>query len=358
MRALFVGLALLSANVGAAATPRVDLEIAIVSCRPDASTRPTIRIADIDKTFATVQAPIKWSNTADVWTGTTSIPEGHYIVEAGTEHCSGRNAQWVAIPGSRRHVTITLNEIKVVSVDEDMYANAVFGRLPLPGAYVEVMRADSLLGEQTRRPLPIDGDSFQIGHLEPGNYIVLITFGGVRAAKTFTIPRQKYGATIDVSMTADTAAQLVRAEQVGSGFVKHPWDVNDGYGYHETFRLGAAEVDGWNTMLSPPADYSPAEQRISRHVVRAIEAARVFLSGYNSVPTAFRSLDAWNVGVFERPDGMVVRLTARDGDGWGKSVRAIGKKMCPDSNPPLSERHQLRLFVADSGGAVLAMQCP
>lgn len=116
----------------------VILALRVFPCAKDSQTEPSLRVSDVARTFASVPINAKWSQKDGLWESTFEVPPGHYIVSSGSEHCTGETEQWIAMPGPLRHLVITMNKSKVVAVDEDVYAGAIYGYLPSPIAKVEV----------------------------------------------------------------------------------------------------------------------------------------------------------------------------------------------------------------------------
>ena len=155
----------------------------------------------------------------------------------------------MAIPGAQRHLALTINEANVRPIDGGSFYGIIYGYLPTPTATVEVMRADTLLGEQTRKSVPTDGDTYQIGSLYPGPYVVRIAFGNVVASRDVTIGRTSDTVTVRADLTIDDAARIVQEQADGSHFVHVP---NSQSTDAKSFVLGAASVNGWTTKPLPP----------------------------------------------------------------------------------------------------------
>lgn len=170
---LAVMVILLSGSPSMAGTSHrhVSLGIQVFPCKPDSISPPSLRIADINSAFKRVPVSERWLRIDGTWLASLTVPEGHYVVSSESQHCSGESEQWIAVAGERRNLVITLNESKVAMLDENMYTGAVYGFLPTRIARVEIMSADSILGEQTRRAATIDGNIFQVGHLRPGRFV-------------------------------------------------------------------------------------------------------------------------------------------------------------------------------------------
>lgn len=258
----------------------------------------------------------------------------------------------MAIPGEQRHLAITLNKVTnlgngrtLATLDENMYAGVIYGYLPAASATVEVMSADSILGEQTRRNARVDGDTYQVGHLRSGDYIIRVVFGSVVAIKKVTVPKKPpYGAAIRADLTTADAASIVRQQSNGSGFVPAgTFKTNQGNSEPlTTFRLGSATVDGWTTdPLVPPSDYRPDELRISPAIANAIVAAGGFISKDSNLPAAFRTMDKWSLEVWTYSDDEVqLNFAPADLDSW-KSVASQVKDDCSFT----FEAPYIRLFV-------------
>jgi hypothetical protein len=295
----------------------VSADIEVFPCARDSAVRPDLRLSDVSRPFAEVVVAPTWARRTDSWEGRISVPAGHYIVESGSLHCSGETEQWVAIPGELRHIVITLNKSKVLAFDEDSQAGAIYGELPSPVAQVEVMSADSVIGEQTRRSAAVDGYTYQIGHLRSGRYVVLVNVGNVAVTRVVDIPPSR-GATVRADLTAADLGKIVRAQAAGSGFVTVPNDLNKQI---QTFKLGHTTVGGWiSDPLDKPAEYSISIQRLGSTAVQALVIAQRFLAGDARVPNAFRQLVAWDVGITDGGSGVVVvALSPVDPTSWAKS---------------------------------------
>ncbi len=255
----------------------VSVAVQVFPCDQGLAAAPTLTVENLEATFAAVPVSLYWSRTKSTWVGRFSAPAGHYLLRALSVHCSGESEQWVAIPGELRHVAITLNKPPhVANIDENMFADAVDGRLPSPASRVEVMRADSVVGEQGRRVATLDGSSYQLGNLSEGPYIVRVTFGNVVVSREVVFPPHVYGFAIEADLTPEDAQVLVQEQESGSGFVDVP---NYGTTKASTFRYGRAAVSGWSTdPLLFPSDYNTGTQRLSIAVLRGLEAARNFLA--------------------------------------------------------------------------------
>ena len=304
-------------------------------------TVPRLSVTGVAKTFGEVPVSTTWSASNGSWGTTFSVPPGHYIVSSGSPHCTGETEQWVALPGGIRHVVITLNKTMVATVDENMYAGAIYGYLPTAAARVEVMRADGIIGEQGRRTAMVDGDTYQIGHLRAGDYVVRVTFGDVVASKAIHVPNDSYGTTVRADLTTADALSLVRQQAEGSGFVPIATYKNEPA---ETFKLGAASIDGWITApLIPPSDYRPDAQRIDSTIAGALQVAQQFLSDDPNIPSTFRTLSKWSVEVLgKNDDDVVLNLTPSDRQEWQKQPPKT-----PDQCVTFSGAHYVRLAIND-----------
>lgn len=294
----------------------VRLNIEIFSCFADAATAPKLRISDIGKQFADVEINPAWTADGSVWATVVTIPEGHYIVHSGSKHCSGESEQWIAIPGDTRHLVITLNETKVFTIDEDMYAGAVYGLLPTPTARIEIMSADSVIGEQTRKSAQVDGNSYQFSHLRQGQYVLRVAFGNVVASRNVTIAADSYGNAVRADLTRKDAIRIVQTQAAGSGFVPVP---NTKKEPAETFRLGKATIDGWVTdPLARPSDYSNSALRISVTATAALLEAQSFLNSDRRIPNPFKKLSAWSARIMHsgHEGYVIVQLQPADLASW------------------------------------------
>jgi hypothetical protein len=311
--------ALFHAATGPAAASSVQVAIEVFPCAPTTSA-PELRISDIAKTFATVPTAPRWSFDGFAWKATVSVPEGHYIVHSGSDQCSGESEQWVAIAGQPRHVAITLNKKgRLTSIDENMYAGAVFGLLPSVPVKIEIMSGDSIIGEQTRKAAAVDGNAYQVDHLEAGQYVLRIAFGGVVASREVTIPSRPYGATTRADLTRADASEIVKMQAAGSGFIPVQYNGTEPL---QTFRVGSAVVDGWITdPLIKPSDYRFWEQRISAPALAALSAAQRFLASDSRIPIQFRNLADWSAKIQSQGDqAILVDLFPNDSVGWHKEA--------------------------------------
>ena len=172
------------------------LSITVFDCTPHSGKAPSLFIEDIDRRFTSVPVSPRWTTGPPVWRTTVQIQAGHYIVSAGSSPCGGETEQLVALAGYTRHLAITLNRVvtragrvAMVTVDEDMYAGAVYGILPNPMSSVEMMSATSIIGEQTRRTAKIDGMVFEFDHMIPGRYVLRLDAGDVAVSREVIVPK-------------------------------------------------------------------------------------------------------------------------------------------------------------------------
>jgi hypothetical protein len=265
--------------------------------------------------FKTQVAP-RWNFNGEVWTTTVDVPHGNYIVSVRSKRCNGLSMQWYAQPGALRHVTLTLNEGgRVANIDGNIYAGVVYGSLPSQTAQVELMSADSPIGEQTRRQASIDGDTYQEGDLPRGRYVLRISLGSVIVSREITLPSSN--AVVRADFTAADALEIIRQQARGSGFIR----VSDSSGMpSHTFRLGSAEADGWiSDPLIAPSDYNIRELRLSANVLAALTAAQKFLIEENQIPAAFKNLAAWSARILNGGnDRIVIGLRPNDPAAWAK----------------------------------------
>lgn len=302
---------------GLPAEDSVTLTLRVFPCARDLQAEPALRVSDIAKSFAEIPVRARWAVNDAAWETTFNVPVGHYIVSSGSPHCSGETEQWIAIPGDLRHLAITINKTKVATVDEDMYAGAVYGYLPIGVTSVEVMQANSVIGEQTRRTATVDGNTYQIGHLPQGSYVIRLAFGNVVASRQVSIPKDVYGPEVRADFTTADAASIVQQQAAGSGFVPLPDKQFPG----ETFRLGAATIGGWTTEpLTPPSDYFTGEQRISKPMAGALATTQHFLASSPLIPPTFRTFASWTIRLGGGGPVLVVRLDATDIEAWQKKI--------------------------------------
>jgi hypothetical protein len=313
----------------------VDVRIEVFSCASGASDQPELRIWKLTyPTFAAVPVDPRWLFDGRTWQTTVSVPRGHYIVDSFSKNCSGHGEQWVAAPGQLRHITEALNEAlkgdgRITSVDENMYAGAVYGQLPAAPARVEMMSAGSVVGEQTRRTATVDGDVYQINYLRHGSYVLRIVFGDVVVSRQVTVPDHVYGPVVRADLTPSDAAEIVRAEAAGAGFVTVRYNGTEPL---KTFRLGNASVDGWTTNpLLPPSDYRPDVQRVSAPALAALAGAERFLTSDDRIPVAFKSLSAWSAKITAGGVQKIrVDLFSTDSAAWQKVAPQTRDTCIPD----------------------------
>lgn len=331
----------------------VSVAVQVFPCDKALGVAPTLRVDNLEAKFASVSVSPNWSRTESTWVGLFTVPAGHYAVYATSEHCAGESEQWVAIPGEPRHVAITLDKPPhVITLDENMFADAIYGRLPTPASRVEIMRADSIVGEQSRQVALLDGSSYQLGHLSAGSYIVRIAFGNVVVSREVIFPPHAYGFSIEADLTPEDGQLLVEEQESGSGFVDIPtYDHTKA----STFQRGRAAADGWSTdPLLSPSDYSVFTQRLSKAVLRGLESAFHFLASDARIPKSFHSLSAWSVGISGNSEEVLVDLVPVDLAAWLRD----GPKN-PQDCLIFVRRHTIRLLINPSDGHVADTRiCP
>ncbi len=265
------------------------------------------------------------------WNAVVAMPPGRYMVTANSAHCSGGFENWVAIPGAQRRLALTINKRKVGTIGGESFG-LVYGFLPSSVARVEVMRADGVLGEQTRRTAQIDGDTYEVQNLYPGPYVVRVSFGNVIASREVVVGRTYDGLTVRADLTTDEAASIVRQQASGSHFVHVPNYQNV---VAVSFRLGAASAGGWVTEpLTLPSDYATNVQRISALTAGALASVQRFLAGDSQIPQTFKSLAAWSVNVLnDTTSDVTIDLKPVDIAAW--------QKQAPNT------RYQCQVFAGD-----------
>lgn len=242
--------ALAMAGAGAVASDQaVPLQLTVFPCAADSAVAPTLSPWAMQRPPSRIPVTPDWQRVGPVWKGSLTLAPGAYMLIINSPHCSGGALRWVAIPGAQRHLALTINEANVRPIDGGSFYGIIYGYLPTPTATVEVMRADTLLGEQTRKSVPTDGDTYQIGSLYPGPYVVRIAFGNVVASRDVTIGRTSDTVTVRADLTIDDAARIVQEQANGSHFVHVP---NSQSTDAKSFVLGAASVNGWTTKPLPP----------------------------------------------------------------------------------------------------------
>ncbi|MGA8534136.1 MAG: hypothetical protein WB615_08520 [Candidatus Tumulicola sp.] len=306
MKLLSIGIAFALAMLGQgalASEQTVQLQVTVFPCATDSAAAPSLRAWALQRPPAQIAETPAWERIGSVWQASLTLAPGPYMLSAESPHCSGEGEPWVAIPGAQRHLALTVNRMNVKSIDGDSLIGIIYGSLPAPAATVEVMRAGSLLGEQTRRSVPTDGDTYQIGYLHSGPYVVRITFGNVVVSRDVTIGRTLDAAAVRADLSTGDAAAIVQQQATGSRFVHVP---NGQKIRAVSFELGAASADGWTTQpLAPPSDYRTDVQRINALTAGALASAQRFLADNSQIPATFKTLSAWSVDVLNNvyPNG-------------------------------------------------------
>jgi hypothetical protein len=297
----------------AASTVRTAVEVFV--CSTDREDVPALSMYAAGSGNLKMQAP-RWSFDGYAWRTSVDVPQGNYIVSARSKRCNGLSGQWYAQPGAVRHVTLTLNEGgRVANIDGSTYAGVVYGSLPSQTAQVELMSADSPIGEQTRRQASIDGASYQEGNLPRGRYVLRMSVGSVIVSREITLPSSN--AVLRVDFTPADAAEIIRQQARGSAFVR----VSDSTGTpSQTYRLGSAEVDGWvSDPLLAPSDYNTRELRISSQVLGALAATQRFLIKDSVIPDAFKDLTHWSARISNGSNNRIlIGLRPNDPAAWAK----------------------------------------
>lgn len=240
-------LAAFGAN-GAASDQSVPLVLTVFPCAADAAAPPALRAWAMKRLMPEVHLSPVWERTGPVWQGSIAFEPGAYIFSAESPHCSSGEARWIAIPGAQRHFAVTINRVKSITLDAGTAYGSIYGYLPVPGATVEIAPAGKAGGEDPRRPVLTDGDTYQIVFLRPGPYEVRIAFGGVAVSRTVTVGRTIDTFMVRADLTADDAASIVRQQANGSRFVHHPKGQS---GSTVSLELGAASAAGWAAESSP-----------------------------------------------------------------------------------------------------------
>ncbi len=262
MKLLSIGTALALAALGASAVASgqsVPLQLTVFPCAADSAAPPSLSAWDWRRAPSVkIQPAPSWQRIGAIWQGSLTLAPGRYMLYADSPHCSGSYVHWVGIPGEQRHLTLTINKLKSGTLVDGLHYGLIYGYLPAPSATVEVMRADSLAGEQTRRPVPTDGDTYQIANLTPGQYVVRVTFGGVVTSRDVTLGRTSDTFTVRADLTPADAARMVDQQAAGSRFVyvKNDQDVR-----MTRLVLGAASANGWTTEPLPPTTSAGREPR-------------------------------------------------------------------------------------------------
>ena len=251
MRSFSIASAFVLAMVGASAVASdqtVPLQLTVFPCAADSAIAPTLRVWSMQRPPSKIPVAPDWQRVGAVWEGSLTLAAGAYMLGADSPHCHAYS-RWMAIPGALRHLVITVNTENVKTIDGSSFNGTIYGYLPAPTATVEIMRLDRLLGEQTRKPVPTDGGTYQIGSLYPGPYVVRIAFGDVVASRDVTIGRTFDTLTVRADLTTDDAAGIVQQQANGSHFVHVRNSQNTNA---KSFVLGAASVNGWTTKPLPP----------------------------------------------------------------------------------------------------------
>jgi hypothetical protein len=244
MNILSIGAAFALATIGAtalAADQSISLQVTVFPCEADATVAPSLGVTAITRPPAKVDVAPSWRWTGSVWQADVALPPGRYLIGANSPHCSGEYENWMAIPGAERHLALTINKRKIGTIGDTL--GVVYGVLPTSDARVEILRADGLSAEQTRRTAQLDGDTYQVQNVRPGTYVVRVSFGDVLASRTVTVGRTYDGLTVRADLTVTEAASIVRQQANGSRFVRAPNDQNRAV----SFQLGAASAGAWTT---------------------------------------------------------------------------------------------------------------
>jgi hypothetical protein len=304
--------------IQAIAAPTVRAAVEVFVCSNDREDVPMLSMYAAGSGNLKMQAAPRWSFSGNAWRTSVDVPQGNYVVSARSKRCSGLGTQWYALSGATRHVTLTLNEGgAVANIDGNRYAGVVYGSLPSQTAQVEVMPADSVIGEQRRSQGSIDGDMYQQAGLSRGRYILRISVGSVIVSRQITLASSK--AVVRADFTPADAAEIIRQQARGSGFIQ----VSDSSAAgSQTYRLGNGEVDGWITNpLIPPSDYNIRELRLNANILAALTAAQQFLIKENQIPIGFKNLTAWNARILNGDnDCIVVGLLPNDATAWEKAA--------------------------------------
>jgi hypothetical protein len=311
---LLLTIGLLPIQVNAASTVRVAVEVFV--CSNDRADVPMLSMYAAGSGPLKMQVAPRWTFNGDAWTASVDVPQGHYVVSARSKGCGSRSVQWYALPGEIRHIALALNQgNRVAMIGDFMYAGVVYGVLPSRTAQVELLSADSAIGEQTRRQIPTDAETFQQDYLPRGRYVLRVSLGGVIVSREITLPSSN--AVVRADFTATDAAEIVRQQARGAGFVQ----VFDSMATSsQTFHLGNAEVDGWiSNPLIPPSDYNIRELRVGSNVLAALAAAQQFLIKESAIPPQFKNLTQWSARVLDGGNNnIVIGLLPNDPAAWEK----------------------------------------
>jgi hypothetical protein len=240
---------ILSGAAIAAATSTVRANLEVFVCSSDRQDAPVLSMYPAGSGISKLALAPDWSFSDHAWRTTIDVPAGSYVVSARSKQCAGQFANWYAQPGAVRHVAFTLNQpSSIANIDGDRNAGVVYGSLPSQTAQVELLPSDAALREKTRRQVTIDGTSYQETHLAGGRYTLQVSFGSVIVRREITLPSSH--AIVRADFTAADAAEIVRQQASGSGFV----EVSGGAGIAcRVFRLGNATIDGWTSEAGNPA---------------------------------------------------------------------------------------------------------
>jgi hypothetical protein len=252
MRTFSIAAAFALAVVGTnavASDETVPLQLTVFPCAADSAVAPTLSAWTMQQPPSKIPVTPAWQRTGAVWEGSLALARGAYMLSADSPHCHAYS-RWMAIPGAQRHLAITINTENVKTIGGSLFDGTIYGYLPTPTATVDVTRAGGSLGEQTRKSVPTDGDTYQISGLYPGRYAVRIAFGKVVATRDVTIGRTFDTLTVRADLSTADAASIVQQQANGSRFVQAP---NSQKTNAKSFELGAASANGWTTKpLAPP----------------------------------------------------------------------------------------------------------
>lgn len=255
MKNVLAGIALVLAatTAGAISSDRtVTLQLTVFPCAADAAAAPALSLWSMQRPPQNMNLAPDWQRAGSVWQASLALAPGRYMIGAGSSHCTGGYAQWIALPGAPRHLAFTLNKQGARTIGGS-FEGLVYGYLPVPVATVDVVPSDDSGAQQTRRSVPTDGDTYQIGFLRPGRYVVRVSFGDVTASHDVTVGRTFDSLTVRADLTTGDGASIVRQEAEGSRFVRAP---NAQQTHAVAFELGSASAGGWTTSSSA----SPGEK--------------------------------------------------------------------------------------------------
>lgn len=294
----------------------------------------------------------RWTRRNGAFVATVVIPEGHYLLHARyrSHKCTAEALQFVALSGHQRHLLVTFAKGDVFTIDQNMFAGAIYGTLPSEDAAVEVMLPNSPVADETRRAGLVDGRFFEVDGLHNGPYLLHLRIGHQNLTRIVYFSSARYGHSERVDLRLATLEAVVAASAAKSRFVER-----GGITRYETPSIA---LDGWQLAPTPfPADYVSGQLRISRDVAAAFEAAQRWLaSSANEIYPDYAKLSAWHTTVSGSETVMMVALQANTA-AWPLPRDRRQKPAVTCALP--ENRHSVRLTLDRTSWSVLeAFRCP